>query len=66
MLLHRWRLRPGNAVTFLQPPLDYLMAKPAGIHPGEAMRVLLVEDHAKLAMTLATGLRREGMAATSC
>ncbi len=26
------------------------------------MRVLLVEDHAKLAMTLATGLRREGMA----
>jgi DNA-binding response OmpR family regulator len=29
---------------------------------GEAMRVLLVEDHAKLAMTVATGLRREGMA----
>ena len=26
------------------------------------MRVLLVEDHAKLAMTLATGLRRAGMA----
>jgi len=26
------------------------------------MRVLLVEDHAKLATTLATGLRREGMA----
>jgi DNA-binding response OmpR family regulator len=26
------------------------------------MRVLLVEDHAKLAMTVATGLRREGMA----
>ena len=26
------------------------------------MRVLLVEDHAKLAMTLATGLRRQGMA----
>jgi DNA-binding response OmpR family regulator len=26
------------------------------------MRVLLVEDHAKLALTLATGLRREGMA----
>jgi DNA-binding response OmpR family regulator len=28
--------------------------------PG--MRVLLVEDHARLAMTMATGLRREGMA----
>jgi len=27
-----------------------------------AMRVLLVEDHAKLAMTVATGLRREGFA----
>jgi DNA-binding response OmpR family regulator len=26
------------------------------------MRVLLVEDHAKLAVTVATGLRREGMA----
>ena len=26
------------------------------------MRVLVVEDHAKLAMTIATGLRREGMA----
>jgi DNA-binding response OmpR family regulator len=26
------------------------------------MRVLLVEDHAKLAMTVATGLRREGLA----
>ena len=26
------------------------------------MRVLLVEDHAKLAMTMATGLRRAGMA----
>src|SRR6266566_2691793 len=26
------------------------------------MRVLLVEDHAKLAMTVATGLRRAGMA----
>jgi DNA-binding response OmpR family regulator len=26
------------------------------------MRVLLVEDHAKLAMTMATGLRREGIA----
>ncbi len=26
------------------------------------MRVLLVEDHAKLAMTLATGLRQAGMA----
>jgi DNA-binding response OmpR family regulator len=26
------------------------------------MRVLLVEDHAKLAVTIATGLRREGMA----
>ena len=26
------------------------------------MRVLLVEDHAKLALTLANGLRREGMA----
>jgi DNA-binding response OmpR family regulator len=26
------------------------------------MRVLLVEDHAKLAMTVATGLRQEGMA----
>lgn len=27
-----------------------------------AMRVLLVEDHARLAMTVATGLRRQGMA----
>jgi len=26
------------------------------------MRVLLVEDHAELAETVATGLRREGMA----
>ena len=26
------------------------------------MRVLVVEDHAKLAMTLATGLRQAGMA----
>jgi DNA-binding response OmpR family regulator len=30
-------------------------------HPG-IMRVLLVEDHAKLAMTLAAGLRQAGMA----
>jgi DNA-binding response OmpR family regulator len=29
---------------------------------GLTMRVLVVEDHAKLAMTLATGLRRAGMA----
>src|SRR5215467_53664 len=29
---------------------------------GGPMRVLLVEDHAKLATTLARGLRREGMA----
>jgi DNA-binding response OmpR family regulator len=29
---------------------------------GAAMRVLLVEDHAKLAVTLARGLRRKGMA----
>jgi DNA-binding response OmpR family regulator len=29
---------------------------------GEAVRVLVVEDHAKLAMTIATGLRQAGMA----
>jgi DNA-binding response OmpR family regulator len=29
---------------------------------GEAVRVLVVEDHAKLAMTVATGLRQAGMA----
>jgi len=30
------------------------------------MRVLLVEDHAKLATTVATGLRREGLAVDVC
>src|ERR1700739_94599 len=29
---------------------------------GETMRVLLVEDHAKLALTVASGLRRTGIA----
>jgi DNA-binding response OmpR family regulator len=29
---------------------------------GDAVRVLVVEDHAKLAMTVATGLRQTGMA----
>src|ERR1022692_4602320 len=45
-------LQERNAVTFLQQPLG---------HPG-VMRVLLVEDHAKLAMALASGLRQAGMA----
>src|SRR6202453_486076 len=31
-------------------------------HAEWSMRVLLVEDHAELAETVATGLRREGMA----
>jgi DNA-binding response OmpR family regulator len=31
-------------------------------HPGLAMRVLLVEDHPRLAETVATVLRRQGMA----
>src|SRR5580658_5792876 len=31
-------------------------------HAGWSMRVLLVEDHVELAETVATGLRREGMA----
>jgi len=45
-------LRERNAVTFLQhsPAHD------------EVMRVLLVEDHARLAMALAAGLRQAGMA----
>src|SRR5579872_7088073 len=37
-------------------------ARRAGLAGGLAMRVLVVEDHAKLAITLATGLRRAGMA----
>src|SRR5260370_16009222 len=44
-------LQQRNAVTFLQQPFG---------HPG-VMRVLLVEDHAKLAMALASGLRQAGM-----
>jgi DNA-binding response OmpR family regulator len=32
------------------------------VFEGAAVRVLVVEDHAKLAMTVATGLRQEGMA----
>ena len=34
----------------------------AGGEQGEAMRVLVVEDERKLAVTIAIGLRREGMA----
>lgn len=45
-------LRERDAVTVLQQ----------AIGDRGAMRVLLVEDHAKLAMTLAAGLRRAGMA----
>jgi DNA-binding response OmpR family regulator len=45
-------LQERNAVTFLQQPFG---------HPG-IMRVLLVEDHAKLAMALASGLRQAGIA----
>jgi DNA-binding response OmpR family regulator len=45
-------LRQRNAVMVLQRQAR---------HPG-IMRVLLVEDHAKLAMTLAAGLRQAGMA----
>jgi DNA-binding response OmpR family regulator len=45
-------LQQRNAVTFLQQPPG---------HHG-VMRVLLVEDHAKLAMALAAGLRQAGMA----
>jgi DNA-binding response OmpR family regulator len=39
-------------------------AASAGIHRGQGtdMRVLVAEDHVKLAQTVATGLRREGMA----
>jgi DNA-binding response OmpR family regulator len=33
-----------------------------GVVGGLTMRVLVVEDHAKLAMTIATGLRQAGMA----
>jgi DNA-binding response OmpR family regulator len=45
-------LQQRNAVTVLQQPVG---------HHG-VMRVLLVEDHAKLAMALAAGLRHAGMA----
>jgi DNA-binding response OmpR family regulator len=45
-------MRQRSAATFLQHPVG---------HPG-IMRVLLVEDHAKLAMALASGLRQAGLA----
>jgi DNA-binding response OmpR family regulator len=35
---------------------------PSGVVGGEVVRVLVVEDHAKLAITVATGLREAGMA----
>jgi DNA-binding response OmpR family regulator len=35
---------------------------PPQVRGGEAVRVLVVEDHGRLALTLATGLRQAGMA----
>jgi len=51
-VIRKRMLRGRNAVMVLQHPI---------VHPGP-VRVLVVEDHAKLAITLATGLRRAGMA----
>ncbi len=64
-------LQGRNAVMLLQhaighpglvSPLRPTTIWAAGVVGGSTMRVLVVEDHAKLAMALATGLRQAGMA----
>ena len=46
----------------VRPPAPPTAINRSGMAKGCEMRVLVVEDHAKLAMTMASGLRQAGMA----